>query len=250
MGYSWDLVGRYSTSLSLVYHDSLFSFNHGQSCSAGSRIFVQSSIYNEFLERFTTRAKGIKLGDPFTPGTHQGPQISQVQYDRIMSYVRSGKEEGATCHLGGDRFGTEGFYIYPTIFTDVKPNMRIMKEEIFGPIAVVVKFETEEGEIQFVLSFRKTDKSLGCSEVIKEANESPYGLAAGVFTSNIRRAISATRMLQAGTVWVIFLISSFETRIHLFLQVNCANILQIQVPFGGYKQSGFGRECGAYALNK
>lgn len=124
----------------------LSSWNHGQVCSAGSRIFVQAGIYDEFLKRFTARANEIKLGDPFGENTSQGPQVSQIQYDRIMRYVNSGKEEGATCHLGGDRFGSEGYFINPTIFTNVKHDMKIVKEEIFGPVAVVIKFETEEGE--------------------------------------------------------------------------------------------------------
>jgi len=133
------------TLLYVISDKFAISFNHGQTCSAGSRIFVQSGIYGQFLEGFTARARGIKLGDPFTPGTHQGPQISQMQYDRIMGYIQSGKEDGATCHLGGDRFGTEGFFINPTIFTDVKSEMRIVREEIFGPVAVIIRFETEDG---------------------------------------------------------------------------------------------------------
>ena len=146
MGYSWDLIT----------HGFPFSFSHGQSCSAGSRIFVQSSIYDEFLERFTA-SQGIKLGDPSTPGTHQGPQISQAQYDCIMSYVQSGKEEGATCQPGGDHFETEGFYINPTIFTDVMPDMRVVKEEI----VYYCHHQTEEGEIQFFLSSRTNLINLG-----------------------------------------------------------------------------------------
>jgi aldehyde dehydrogenase (NAD+) len=188
-------------------------FNHGQACCAGSRIFVQAGIYDEFIERFIAKAKTIKLGDPFREGTDQGPQISQIQFDRIMGYIQSGKEQGATCILGGDRHGTEGYFINPTIFTNVKPDMKIVQEEIFGPVGVIIKFESEE-------------------EVIKEANDTTYGLACAVFTRDINRAIETSRKIRAGTAWV-----------------NCIHKFHSQVPFGGYKQSGFGRECGEYALD-
>jgi aldehyde dehydrogenase (NAD+) len=187
-------------------------WNHGQVCCAGSRIFVQSKIYDKFVQSFTERAKRIKLGDPFGKDTDQGPQVSQIQYDRIMEYIESGKQDGATCAYGGTRFGDEGYFINPTIFTDVKPEMKIVHEEIFGPVGVVIKFETEE-------------------EVIKAANDTAYGLAAAVFSLNINRALGIAHKLHAGTVWV-----------------NCINTLHANVPFGGYKQSGIGRELGEYAL--
>jgi len=188
-------------------------WNHGQACCAGSRIFVQSGIYDEFLKRFTAAAASIKVGDPFAQETDQGPQVSQVQYDRIMGYIDSGKAEGATVHHGGNRHGTEGYFIEPTIFTDVQPDMKIVREEIFGPVGVVIKFEDEE-------------------DVLRQANDTVYGLAAAVFSQNINRAISVAHKLQAGTVWV-----------------NCANQLHANVPFGGFKQSGIGRELGEYALH-
>jgi aldehyde dehydrogenase (NAD+) len=187
-------------------------WNHGQTCCAGSRIFVQSKIYDEFVQRFTERARQIKLGDPFSGDTNQGPQVSQIQYDRIMEYIESGKKDGATCAYGGTRFGDEGYFINPTIFTDVKPDMKIVREEIFGPVGVIIKFETEE-------------------EVIKAANDTAYGLAAAVFSQNINRALNTAHKLHAGTAWV-----------------NCINQLHANVPFGGYKQSGIGRELGEYAL--
>ncbi|KAF9471864.1 aldehyde dehydrogenase [Pholiota conissans] len=187
-------------------------WNHGQACCAGSRIFVQSGIYDKFLAGLIEKAKSIKLGDPFGEGIDQGPQVSQVQYDRIMGYIESGKEQGATLALGGERHGNEGFFINPTIFTDVKPDMKIVQEEIFGPVGVVVKFEDEE-------------------DVVRQGNDTMYGLAAAVFSQNINRAIETAHKLKAGTVWV-----------------NCANQLHAQVPFGGYKQSGIGRELGEYAL--
>jgi aldehyde dehydrogenase (NAD+) len=188
-------------------------WNHGQTCCAGSRIFVQAGIYDEFLKRFTAKASAITVGDPFGKDIDQGPQVSQTQYDRIMGYIESGKKEGATLHQGGDRHGKEGYFINPTIFTNVKPEMKIVKEEIFGPVGVVIKFEDE-------------------ADVIKQANETHYGLAAAVFTQNLNRAIETAHKLQAGTAWI-----------------NCVNQLHVQVPFGGYKQSGIGREMGEYALH-
>ncbi|KAK7049893.1 hypothetical protein VNI00_005323 [Paramarasmius palmivorus] len=188
-------------------------WNHGQACCAGTRIFVQSGIYDKFLEKFTEKAKSIKLGDPFASDSMQGPQVSEIQYDRIMSYINSGKEQGATVHLGGDRFGNEGYFINPTIFTGTKPDMKIVQEEIFGPVGVVIKFEDEE-------------------DVIRQANDTMYGLAAAVFSQDINRALKTANRLKAGTAWV-----------------NCANTLNENVPFGGFKQSGIGRELGEYALH-
>ena len=133
---------------------------------------------------------------------------------RIMEYINSGKQQGATLHLGGERHGTEGYWIQPTIFTNTRPDMRIVKEEIFGPVGVVIKFEDEE-------------------DVLRQANETTYGLAAAVFTKDITRGIQFAHRLHAGTAWV-----------------NCVNALHPNVPFGGYKQSGIGRELGEYALNK
>ncbi|EPQ61365.1 aldehyde dehydrogenase [Gloeophyllum trabeum ATCC 11539] len=187
-------------------------WNHGQACCAGSRIFVQEGIYQEFLTRFTEKAKSLKIGDPFEPDAYQGPQVSQTQYDRIMGYINSGKEQGAKLHLGGERHGNEGYFIKPTIFTDTKPNMKIVQEEIFGPVGVVIKFTDED-------------------DIIRQANDTVYGLAAAVFTQNINQAIETAHRLHAGTVWI-----------------NCANQLHPQIPFGGFKQSGIGRELGEYAL--
>ncbi|KAF8872539.1 aldehyde dehydrogenase domain-containing protein [Infundibulicybe gibba] len=187
-------------------------WNHGQACCAGSRIFVQEGIYDEFLKRFTEKSRAIRVGDPFETGIDQGPQVSQQQYDRIMEYIDSGKKEGATVHLGGDRHGTEGYFINPTIFTETKPDMKIVKEEIFGPVGVVIKFKDED-------------------DVIRQANETVYGLASAVFTQNINRALDTAHRLHAGTAWI-----------------NCVNQLHGNVPFGGCKQSGIGRELGEYAL--
>ncbi|OCH89819.1 NAD-dependent aldehyde dehydrogenase [Obba rivulosa] len=188
-------------------------FNHGQTCCAGSRIFVHEKIYDAFLEKFTAKSKSLKVGDPFATDSFQGPQVSEIQFNRVMGYIESGKQEGATLHLGGHRIGNEGYYISPTIFTDTKPDMRIVREEIFGPVGVVIKFKDDD-------------------DIIHQANDTVYGLAAAVFTTNVNRAIKTAHALHAGTVWV-----------------NCSNTLYANVPFGGYKQSGIGRELGEYALD-
>jgi len=187
-------------------------FNHGQTCCAGSRIFVQRKIYDEFAKKFAEVTQKLKVGDPFETSTYQGPQVSQVQYDRIMNYVECGKQEGATVITGGKRHGKTGYFIEPTIFGDVTSNMKIVKEEIFGPVVVMTAFDTE-------------------AEVVKEANSSNYGLASAVFTQNITRAHQVAGQLKCGTVWV-----------------NCYNELHPQIPFGGFKESGIGRELGEYAL--
>ncbi|EIW66947.1 aldehyde dehydrogenase (NAD+) [Tremella mesenterica] len=187
-------------------------FNHGQTCCAGSRLFVQKGIYDKFIQRFQEATSRIKVGDPFDPDSYQGPQVSQVQYDRIMHYVECGKQEGAKVLHGGQRVGKAGFFIEPTVFGDVTSNMKIAREEIFGPVIVVTAFDTEE-------------------EVIAAANDTTYGLASGVFTQDLSRAHRVSALLKAGTVWV-----------------NCYNELHPQVPFGGFRESGIGRECGPYAL--
>ncbi|OKL61224.1 Aldehyde dehydrogenase [Talaromyces atroroseus] len=187
-------------------------FNHGQCCCAGSRILVHESIYDEFLALFKKRAQQNNVGNPFNPETFQGPQVSQVQYDRIMEYITDGKRSGAKVITGGDRHGNEGYYIQPTIFADVNENMAIVKEEIFGPVCTVQKFRDEK-------------------EAIIMANETNYGLAAGIHTTNINAAIRVSKAIKAGTIWV-----------------NNYNTLHYQMPFGGFKESGLGRELGSYAL--
>ncbi|KKA29733.1 hypothetical protein TD95_003890 [Thielaviopsis punctulata] len=187
-------------------------FNHGQTCCAGTRIYVQEGIYDKFLAAFKKRAEENKVGDPFHPETFQGPQVSQLQYDRIMGYIDAGKKEGAKLVTGGGRHGDTGYFIQPTIFADVKPDMKIMREEIFGPVASLAKFKDEK-------------------EVIGLGNDSDYGLAAAVHTTNINTAIRISNAMKAGTVWV-----------------NCYNQLHHQLPFGGFKQSGIGRELGEAAL--
>ncbi|KAM3937270.1 aldehyde dehydrogenase X, mitochondrial [Leptodactylus fuscus] len=192
-------------------HEALF-FNMGQCCSAGSRTYVEESIYNEFLEWTIEKAKTRRVGDPFELDTEHGPQIDKEQFDKILDYIKIGKKEGAKLMCGGERHGDKGFFIKPTVFADVQDNMRIAKEEIFGPV-------------QTVLKFRKLE------EVIARANHSKYGLAAGIFTKDLDKAMHLTQALQAGTVWV-----------------NTYNAMSCQTPFGGYKESGNGKELGEDGL--
>jgi len=187
-------------------------FNMGQCCCAGSRIYVESSIYDKFLEKLRNHMKSMKQGSPFQDETFLGPQVSQVQYDRIMNYIEDGKKAGGKIETGGNRQGSEGYFIEPTIFTDVKQDAKIMQEEIFGPVVIVSKFENEQ-------------------DLIKTANDTVYGLAAAVFTSRIDKAFRVAHELKAGTVWI-----------------NCYNQLHSSVEFGGYKTSGIGRELGQMAL--
>ena len=187
-------------------------FNHGQCCCAGSRILVQEGIHDKFVARFKERAAANKLGNPFTADTFQGPQVSQLQFDRIMEYINHGKQEGATLVTGGERHGTEGYFIQPTVFADVHSDMKIAKEEIFGPVVTVQKFKDID-------------------EAIKIGNSTSYGLAAAVHTKNVNTAITVSNALRAGTVWI-----------------NCYNMINYQAPFGGFKESGIGRELGSYAL--
>ncbi|CAG8438326.1 3710_t:CDS:10 [Acaulospora colombiana] len=196
-------------------------YNHGQCCCAGSRVYVEDKAYDEFLKKFKEHTEKIKIGDPFDDDTYQGPQISKQQFDnkilhllRIMSYIETGKKEGAKCLTGGERHGNQGYFIKPTIFTDVNEKMTIMQEEIFGPVVAIAKFSSIE-------------------EVVEKANLTKYGLAAAVFTNDITRAFRISNELKAGTVWV-----------------NCYNLFDSNTPFGGYKESGVGRDLGKYALNE
>ncbi|EEB94118.1 hypothetical protein MPER_07121, partial [Moniliophthora perniciosa FA553] len=156
-----------------------------KACTAGSRIFVHSAIYDKFLQAFTaaTQAFASDTGDPFNGKTQHGPQVSRVQFDRVMSYLDSARTDGATIHQGGDKHGSgEGYFIQPTIITNARPTMKVIKEEIFGPVGVVIKFDTEE-------------------EVLAMANDTAYGLAAAVFTENNARAHRIVNGLESGNVW-------------------------------------------------
>uniref|UniRef100_A0AAY4E5V1 Aldehyde dehydrogenase domain-containing protein n=1 Tax=Denticeps clupeoides TaxID=299321 RepID=A0AAY4E5V1_9TELE len=194
-------------------HQGVF-FNSGQCCTAGSRVFVQEPIYEEFVRRSVERAKRRVVGSPFDPTTEQGPQISEKQRSHILDLIHSGISEGAQLECGGKACGLMGFYVEPTVFSNVADDMRIAKEEIFGPVQQIMKFKTIE-------------------EVIERANSSDYGLVAAVFTTDLNKAMTVSTAIQAGTVWI-----------------NCYNALSCQCPFGGFKMSGSGRELGEYGLRE
>ncbi|XP_036952689.1 aldehyde dehydrogenase family 1 member A3 isoform X2 [Acanthopagrus latus] len=187
-------------------------YNQGQCCTAASRVFVEESIYEEFVRRSIENAKKIVIGDPLDPRTSHGPQIDQQQFDKIMDLIESGKKEGAKLEYGGSAVGEKGLFVHPTIFSGVKDHMRIAKEEIFGPVQCIFSFKSHE-------------------KAVERANTSQYGLVSAVFTTSMDRALSVSAALETGTVWI-----------------NCYNALHAQTPFGGYKMSGNGRELGEYAL--
>lgn len=188
-------------------------FNQGQCCCAGSRLFVEQSVHDKFVEKVVARAKQRKIGDPFDPTTTQGPQVDADQFNKIMSYIDKGKSEGATCLTGGSRAGSKGYFIEPTVFTNVRDEMAIARDEIFGPVMSILPFK-------------------GVDEIIERANSTYYGLAAAVWTKDVQKAHRFAASVRAGTVWV-----------------NCYDVFDAAAPFGGFKMSGMGRELGAAALN-
>jgi len=192
-------------------HFALF-FNAGQCCCAGSRLMVQEDIYDQFVEKAAKKVESMKIGDPTKADTDQGAQVSSEQLDIILGYIDSGVKEGASLKAGGARHGTKGFFVQPTVFSDVTDDMKICREEIFGPVQVIQKFKTVD-------------------EAIERANKNVYGLAAGVFTNNLDHATYISNSLRTGTVWI-----------------NCYDVLEAQAPFGGYKMSGNGRDLSEYAL--
>ena len=194
-------------------HFALF-FNQGQCCCAGSRCYVQESVYDEFVKRSRERSLRRKVCDPLDPDCEQGPQVDQDQFDKVMGLIECGKQEGAKLECGGRRVGDRGYFIEPTVFSDVKDDMRISKEEIFGPVMQISKFKTID-------------------EIIERANRTNYGLAASVFTQNLDDALMLAQGIRAGTIWV-----------------NCYDVLESQAPFGGFKESGNGRELGEYGLQQ
>ena len=190
-------------------------YGKGEVCAAGSRLLVDKSIKDEFIEKLAARTKKMVAGDPMDPKTRFGALSSKKQMDTVMRYVESAKKEGATLVAGGERadIGTgKGYFYKPTVFADVKPEMTISREEIFGPVLAAIEFADLD-------------------EAIARANDSPYGLAAGVWTKDVKKAHYVASKLQAGTVWI-----------------NTYNIYDTATPFGGYTQSGFGREMSAHAL--
>ncbi|KAJ1687932.1 hypothetical protein LUZ63_019322 [Rhynchospora breviuscula] len=189
-------------------------FNKGEICVAGSRVYVQEGIYDEFVKKVIEVAKGWVVGDPFDPKVNMGPQVDKVQYERVLKYIEYGKRDGATLLTGGKPCGEKGYYIEPTIFADVKEDMKIAQDEIFGPVKSLIKFKTIE-------------------EAIERANCTKYGLAAGILTNDINIANRVSISVRAGTVWI-----------------NCYFVFDADAPFGGYKMSGFGRDQGMNAIEK
>jgi aldehyde dehydrogenase (NAD+) len=187
-------------------------FNAGQVCSAGSRILVHEDIYDEVVQRLAMRAKSIRVGDPREPGTSMGPLVSKVQMDRVLDYIDIGRREGAQIVAGGARLGDTGYFISPTVFAGVEHQMRISQEEIFGPVAAVIRFRDDE-------------------EAIRIANGTNYSLAAGVWSADIGRVHRLVRRLKAGTVWA-----------------NTFGPTDVRLPWGGTRDSGFGREHGEEAI--
>ncbi|WP_420404534.1 betaine-aldehyde dehydrogenase [Nisaea sp.] len=185
-------------------------YSSGQICSNGTRVFVQKAIKQKFLERLRERTAKIRLGDPMDEETHLGPLVSEAQFEKVLSYIRTGREEGARVIIGGDAATVpaykEGWFVAPTVFADVKDSMTIAREEIFGPVMCVLDFDTEE-------------------EAVARANGTEFGLAAGVFTKDIQRGHRVVAALEAGTCWI-----------------NTYNLTPIEMPFGGVKKSGVGRE--------
>ncbi|GAA5122511.1 aldehyde dehydrogenase family protein [Haloechinothrix salitolerans] len=199
--------------LAIAGSSAAWMFNQGQSCVAGSRMFIEESIFDEFTQGVAEHVKQAKIGPGLDPASQICPLVSQEQLDRVSGYVQQGLSDGARAVTGGNRHGDVGYFIEPTVLVDVAPEMSVVREEIFGPVVVATPFDPERG-------------------AKAEANDTPYGLAAGVWTRDISKAHRLAREIKAGTVWV-----------------NCYNAFDSALPFGGYKQSGWGRELGEKALD-
>jgi len=202
------------TELAIAGASNAIFFNHGQCCCAGSRLFVQEKKFEEVVEGVTKFAKGIRLGPGLDAQTEMGPLVSQTQLERVSGYLRSGADEGAKALCGGKRRGDTGYFVEPTVLVDTKPDMKVYREEIFGPVVTAIPFKDVDDDL------------------INRANDTVYGLAAGIYSKDLARAHRIANRLRAGTVWI-----------------NCYNIFDAALPFGGYKQSGWGREMGHDALS-
>jgi phenylacetaldehyde dehydrogenase len=188
-------------------------FNHGQCCVAGSRLFVEQSRFDDVVNGVAEIAKSIKLGPGLDMETQMGPMVSAEQFERVSGYLEVGKAEGATAVAGGGRFGERGYFIEPTVLTNVHGDMKVVREEIFGPVVVASPFSDLD-------------------EIAAKANNTPYGLGAGIWTRDISKAHALAKKLKAGSVYI-----------------NCYNVFDAALPFGGYKESGWGREMGHEVLN-
>jgi phenylacetaldehyde dehydrogenase len=201
-----DLDGAIAGAASAIF------FNHGQCCAAGSRLYVERSVFDKVVEGVSAQAAKIRVGRGMDAGTQMGPLVSQEQLERVAGYVQSGLQQGAKAAVGGKRKGDRGYFMEPTVLTNVGQDMKVVHEEIFGPVVAAMPFSNVE-------------------DLMPLANDSIYGLAAGIWTNDIRKAHQVAAQLRAGTVWI-----------------NCYNIFDAALPFGGYKQSGWGREMGREVL--
>jgi phenylacetaldehyde dehydrogenase len=183
-------------------------FNQGQTCCAGSRLYVEKGIFDEVVEGVSAKAKKINIGPGWEESSDMGPLVSEEQLNRVCGYLEAGRSEGAKAVAGGKRHGDKGYFVEPTVLVDTNENMKVVREEIFGPVVTAIPFSDYD-------------------DVVKVANNTVYGLAAGIWTRDIAKAHRLASQLRAGTVWI-----------------NCFNVFDAALPFGGYKQSGWGREMG------
>ena len=206
------VLGDVDLDAAIAGSASAIFFNHGQCCCAGSRLYVENGIFDKVVEGVAARAEKIKVGSGMEPSTDMGPLVSEEQLNRVCSYLESGLSEGAKAVTGGARQGDKGYFVKPTVLVNTNEKMKVVREEIFGPVVTVIPFKDTEN-------------------LVAQANNSVYGLAAGIWTRDIQKAHRLAAQLRAGTVWI-----------------NCYNIFDAALPFGGYKQSGWGREMGHDAL--
>jgi phenylacetaldehyde dehydrogenase len=190
-------------------------FNHGQCCCAGSRLFAHESIFDRVVEGVSEIASKIRVGNGLDPQTEMGPLVSEEQFQKVTGYIDSGLSEGAKATAGGKKAADKGYFVQPTVLTKTNPDMKVIREEIFGPVVCAIPYKDDD-----------------LDRIAKEANDTPYGLAASIWTRDISTANKMAKRIRSGTVWI-----------------NCHNVFDAALPFGGYKQSGWGREMGSEVLN-
>jgi len=206
------VFGDVDIDVAIAGSSSAIFFNHGQCCCAGSRLYVEHDIFDKVVEGVSARADKIRIGPGMESSTDMGPLVSEEQLNRVCGFLESGFSEGAKAVTGGKRHGDKGYFVKPTVLVDTNEKMKVVQEEIFGPVVTAIPFKDP-------------------NELVTKANNSAYGLAAGIWTRDIQKAHRLAAQLRAGTVWI-----------------NCYNIFDAALPFGGYKQSGWGREMGHDAL--